>query len=330
MIPGQKVKIPLLATARHTRRLGPRANGVQVNLSQAGRLTFGIVTDEGEFAAKARALYQGQGIVGLDFGFCTMFGTSQGQLLGRNWLVRLQKYDRQLIQIAARQQRRGRKPRDSARYRAFVQDVRGFIRTEVNRVINRLVKDRQPAALKLERMDFRNARLSRRMNAILRNCGRRVLKEKLADLKDRHGISSSEVPAPYTSQECSRCHYVDKKNRRTQARFECLWCGHQQHADLSGASIIGQRRAPPLGSVFPGKAKILGQLVSDFMIRHPLSERRPGLSSFCRSGNPGIPADPRSDNPYFQGAIHRARLPAANGPATKSSRPQAMVACETT
>jgi hypothetical protein len=34
---------------------------------------------------------------------------------------------------------------------------------------------------------------------------------------------------------------VDKRNRRSQAEFSCLRCGHTCHADLNAASVLAQR-----------------------------------------------------------------------------------------
>lgn len=46
------------------------------------------------------------------------------------------------------------------------------------------------------------------------------------------------VPPKYTSQRCSMCGHVAKQNRTTQARFECVSCGHSIHADLNAARNI--------------------------------------------------------------------------------------------
>ncbi len=43
------------------------------------------------------------------------------------------------------------------------------------------------------------------------------------------------VPAHYTSQTCPACGHVAKENRKTQAKFECVDCGHQDNADVVGA-----------------------------------------------------------------------------------------------
>ena len=47
-----------------------------------------------------------------------------------------------------------------------------------------------------------------------------------------------KVPAPYTSQTCSRCGHTDKQNRKTQADFACLSCGHRDNADVNAALNI--------------------------------------------------------------------------------------------
>ncbi len=42
----------------------------------------------------------------------------------------------------------------------------------------------------------------------------------------------------YTSQRCNACGYVDKENRKTQAKFECKSCGHEDNADNNAALNI--------------------------------------------------------------------------------------------
>jgi putative transposase len=90
--------------------------------------------------------------------------------------------------------------------------LRGWIRTEVGRVLNRLAQVQRPSALVLERLNFQNPALSSRLNRIIQNCGRTVIKAKLADLADRFGIVSEEVNPAYTSQTSSVYGHVDKNN----------------------------------------------------------------------------------------------------------------------
>ena len=49
------------------------------------------------------------------------------------------------------------------------------------------------------------------------------------------------VSAHHTSQTCPCCGHVSKDNRLTQAKFVCVDCGYENHADLVGAINILER-----------------------------------------------------------------------------------------
>ena len=49
------------------------------------------------------------------------------------------------------------------------------------------------------------------------------------------------VPPHYTSQECPACHHVSAENRQAQARFACVECGYENHADHVGAINVLER-----------------------------------------------------------------------------------------
>jgi putative transposase len=49
------------------------------------------------------------------------------------------------------------------------------------------------------------------------------------------------VPAQNTSRTCPCCGHVAKENRETQAKFECVQCGHNNNADVVGAINILER-----------------------------------------------------------------------------------------
>jgi len=57
----------------------------------------------------------------------------------------------------------------------------------------------------------------------------------------KRGVRATKVKSAYTSQACSVCHYVDKKNRPDQQTFCCLVCGHSTHADLNASVNIKHR-----------------------------------------------------------------------------------------
>lgn len=293
-MPKQKpISVPLLANKHHASRKGEqKATILVIENRETKEIRFGVVTDIGHECDHWKADYKAEiDVLPLDFGLKTMFATDDGCLLGRNWLDELKRYDKRIQDITKGWTRRGNKKlRENKRYRDAVQDMRGFVKTEVNRVLNALVAQKKPARLLLERLDFRNPDLSRQLNRIIQNCGRSVIKQKLADLESRLGVKSEEVNPAYTSQGCSKCGYVDKRNRKAQDTFKCLWCGKKIHADVNGARNVGGRRATSFGSVFQSKAKILVELVNRFNAR---------WAGVTRPGGCGSTADPRLTNPYF-------------------------------
>ena len=57
------------------------------------------------------------------------------------------------------------------------------------------------------------------------------------------GVPVFFVDPAYTSQRCSVCGYTNKENRKTQAEFVCLACGHSENADVNAAKNIAFRAA---------------------------------------------------------------------------------------
>jgi len=288
-----KACVPLIGTPPFLVRKGPRANTVQISRSREGRLSFGVVTDVTDACAASRAAYRPKmETLALDFGLTRMFATDLGDLIGRKFLKRLISIDATIQGIARHAQRAGTKLRDCSRYRKHVARMRGFVSTEVNRVFNRIVETHAPSHLLLERLDFSNPALSRRMNRLVQNCGRSSLAAKLVDLVEKFGIASEEVDPAYTSQRCSSCGHVHPSNRNGD-HFQCRRCGLTLHADVNAARNIRQRRSLPAldeallrpgSNVRPlrGRRRTLEVLRQDFERRHP-EEHRLRRWSGCRS-----------------------------------------------
>lgn len=281
---GRKIEVPLRTHRYFERREGKRALSIQIN-EREGRLLFGIVTDIASVCDDQKETYRPQcEEIALDFGLRTLFATDQGDLLGRRFIDRLRYYDARINRLAAYRQRHGLRTR-SPRYDREVERLRGFLASEIGRVLNRLVETHAPARIVVERLHFHRPDLSRRMNRLLNNCGRKVIQDKLSDLAERFGIEVEEQNPAYSSQECHACGYTDRKNR-TGEQFHCLWCGRTIHADVNAPRVLRSRRSWLAGrSVALSKADLLRALV----IRH--AERFPGRRGTSR--------DPRPENPYF-------------------------------
>ena len=70
---------------------------------------------------------------------------------------------------------------------------------------------------------------------------REILKTGWTGLKQKLGYKVAqlvEVEPMHTSQTCPQCGTIDQANRRTQSRFECVYCGHEDNADINAALNI--------------------------------------------------------------------------------------------
>lgn len=290
--------IPIKSYDRFNARKGTRKLSFQIiEDGHTGDISIGVITDVGEAFRASREEYasNANGPLALDFGLKTMFATEHGDLLGRDFMRKLQALDKTLSGIAWHVQRAGKKPRSSKRYVQHTERARGYIKTEMNRIINRLIETKRPSHLYLERLNFQSSSLSRRMNRLLQNCGRSVLQTKLQSLKDQYGIETTEVVSAYTSKICSCCGYVDKRNRPTQEQFRCKWCGKTMHADVNASRNIGSERFRSFPVFQPGIRKaVLKMLVNDHLERN--------------KREPGCPSDPRLTNPYFKEWAEDVRL----------------------
>jgi putative transposase len=73
----------------------------------------------------------------------------------------------------------------------------------------------------------------------------------------RAGVVVELVDPRNTSRRCNGCGYTDKRNRKDQAHFQCLQCGHTAQADYNAACNIRDRAAvnQPMVSTRMGEAQ---------------------------------------------------------------------------
>jgi putative transposase len=87
------------------------------------------------------------------------------------------------------------------------------------------------------------------------------------------------VPSHHTSQTCSVCGHVAKENRKSQAEFHCVACGHENNADVNAATNILKRGFEYFAST-PAKEKNRG--THGVSLRsEPHKRSATGTSSVC-------------------------------------------------
>ena len=81
----------------------------------------------------------------------------------------------------------------------------------------------------------------RGLNRSILDQGWGLFRQQLEYKLEWNGGMLLAVPPQYTSQTCPSCDCVSSNNRKTQARFECVSCGYNNHADVVGAINVLER-----------------------------------------------------------------------------------------
>jgi putative transposase len=93
----------------------------------------------------------------------------------------------------------------------------------------------------LEDLDTAFMRKNRKLAKFAHDAGHATFRQMLETKAKARGVHLEFVDPKYTSQTCPECGFVHKENRKTQANFTCLECGHHENADIVGAKNILKR-----------------------------------------------------------------------------------------
>jgi IS605 OrfB family transposase len=187
-------------------------------------------------------------VVGIDIGIANFLTTSTGKHYGsfHKKLRDRQKRDREKrrrkAKLRACLKKKGVKKLPSTSSRSG-QRLARHVRQEINRAVNECLADHHGYQIVYERLSVRTMKFkARAMNAYLYASNLGHIPEQLSWAAAREGIKATTVNPAYSSQECSVCHYVDRKNRPDQQTFCCSVCGHTAHADENAAINLAYRR----------------------------------------------------------------------------------------
>ena len=255
------VHLPLNFNSYYESSVGEECKSVQIAIEETtGEVTVTLFKEHDSLTGRYETCTE---VVGLDFGLVNLLTTDNGDLLGRHFFDVIQKYDRIITRLVASRRKAGL-PVKCPRYTKLTSKLREFLKNEVNRCLNKVILLYQPKKIVVENLNFENSRLSKRLNRIIRNCGRIFVREKLSHLKQYYGIEVVEVSPAYTSQTCSNsnCGYVAKTNRVSQSKFECKLCGLRMNADVNAARNIRFRSSiPELANKYTHRDTTLSLLV---------------------------------------------------------------------
>lgn len=118
-----------------------------------------------------------------------------------------------------------------------------YVKNEIGRALNGFVGILCPNdQVVLEQLSVKGMRFkSRRMNRMLSAAQLGYLYRRVREKLDYAHIRYRSVWAAYSSQECAKCGYVDRKNRPSRDKFCCLWCGNVDNADVNAGKVLVKR-----------------------------------------------------------------------------------------
>lgn len=179
--------------------------------------------------------------LGVDLGIVNIATTSDGDIHKGSHVNQVRHRNRKLRQ---KLQKKGTKSakrllkKRSGRESRFVNDVNHCI----SKQLVKQAKDTQRGIALEDLKGIRElARLRKSQRTQLHSWSFDDLQNKILYKSELYGVPVVLVDPAYTSQACPECGTIDKKNRKSQAKFECCACGFSAHADTVGAVNISHR-----------------------------------------------------------------------------------------
>jgi len=187
--------------------------------------------------------HEPDGWLGIDLGVVNIATDSDGYRAGGGQLNGLRRRHRRmrrrLQKIGTRSARR-RLRRRAGRERRFGADVN-------HRIAKQLVRraERTGRGIALEDLKGIRGRIRARrpQRDALHSWAFAQLGQLILYKATLAGVPVVQVDPRNTSRQCPRCGHTHKRNRPSQARFQCVSCRHTGHADHIAASNIAGRAA---------------------------------------------------------------------------------------
>ncbi|HEY6405833.1 MAG TPA: transposase [Ktedonobacteraceae bacterium] len=274
---GNPLRVPVKLASYHKKALDGRTLNTSTTLSKRKgiwwlTLSFDLdVPLETEPSAPC---------VGADVGIANFITTSTGKRYGsfHGKLARRQKRDREKrrrkAKLRACLKKKGstKLPSTSS---ASGQRLGRHVRQEINRAVNLMIADHPNARIIYEDLSVASMRFkARSMNAYLYASNLAHIPKQIAWVTAKRGMAAHTVKAAYSSQECSRCHYVDRANRPNQQTFLCRVCGYRTHADCNASQNLASRFGDNELAACKGKQEVKTLLIS----RHEAWKQTYGLA----------------------------------------------------
>ena len=239
---------------RLSRPLPKHAKSYRVTLDRVGRWHIA-------FALKPEPIDRRPtgATIGLDRGVANTLATSDGQLLHAPVMTPEERARLARLQRRFARRKKGSRRRERARHAVARLRAREAERVKdwIEQTTNSLVRNYDLVAIE----DLRVIAMTRSARGTIEAPGRNVAAKaglnreilarrwglfarRLGEKAALVGVEVVKVNASNTSRRCHACGHVAAENRKSQAVFGCVTCGHVAHADVNAAmNVLAAGRA---------------------------------------------------------------------------------------
>ena len=244
-VAGRLKNVPIMGDPKQLMLLRTRVIGETDLINRDGKWFLYATID----APEAPFAEPSNGFLGVDMGIVNIATTSTGERASGS---RLNSYRKRQLRLRKRLQ--AKKTSSARRLLKKRRRKEARFAADVNHQISKRIvaeAERTGHGIAVEELTGirERVRLRKPQRATLHSWAFAQLGAFLAYKAQAAGVAFVEVDPAYTSQTCSACGLVDKRNRRSQAAFECGRCGFVGHADHNAAINIAARGVERWGEV---------------------------------------------------------------------------------
>jgi len=180
------------------------------------------------------------GYLGVDLGIVNLAADSDGETYSGQQvqMVRKRRYDhRRRLQLANTRRARWRLRQNARREHRFQKDVNHRISKAL---VRKAHATRKAIALEDLTQIRERAAVRRKQRRVRHSWAFGQLRTFISYKAQQAGVRVVCIDPRNTSRTCAVCGQCDKRNRRDQAHFDCLSCGHSAPADTNAAVNIAR------------------------------------------------------------------------------------------
>jgi IS605 OrfB family transposase len=180
-----------------------------------------------------------EGVLGIDLGIVNLATDSDGETFTGEQIERRRQWyqaRRQALQKVGTKSAKRRLSHLKGRQRRFQKDTNHHIS---KRLVAKAERTKRAIVLEdLKGIRTRARVKGRAQRARHSNWAFGQLRRFIGYKAEKAGVAVSFVDPAYTSQRCSACGHIERRNRKSQAEFCCVVCHHQLPADHNAAINI--------------------------------------------------------------------------------------------